>query len=139
MCLKCGKLVHCEIAEKAQQLQSELQQFIGTTQYYQYMAGLKLTDGVKYLADNAGGGAYWLLDILASYQCEPKIGREYFQVWELQLLPRAEGNENAQPAVVTMKADTTELVRQEIMHTDFPLDYIKLYLIDGVILLTSEY
>ena len=123
------------------ELQEALGQFIGTTQYYQYMAGLKLTDGVYYLAENAGNGCYWLLDILASYQCDPKIRNEHFQVWELKLLPSVEGNEHAQPAVVTMKADSDkpELVKQEIMHTDFPLESITLYLIDGVILLTSEY
>lgn len=40
-------------------------------------------DGVKYMADEAG--AYWLLDIIASYQTDAKIRREPFQVWELKL------------------------------------------------------
>ena len=60
--------------------ETDLDQFTGTSQYYQYMAGLKLTDGVKYIADEAG--AYWLLDIIASYQTDAKIRREPFQVWE---------------------------------------------------------
>jgi hypothetical protein len=121
--------------------ETDLSQFIGTSQYYTYMAGLKLTDGVKYLADNAGNGCYWLLDIIASYQTDAKIRREPFQIWELKLTPKAEGNPHAQPCVVTMKTDTNQpnLVRQEIPYTDFPLDSITLYLIDGVILLTSEY
>jgi hypothetical protein len=32
------------------------------------------------MADEAG--AYWLLDIIASYQTDVKIRRERFQVWE---------------------------------------------------------
>ncbi|MCH7559291.1 MAG: hypothetical protein IIB56_17810 [Planctomycetes bacterium] len=60
--------------------ETDLDQFTGTSQYYTYMAGLKLTDGVKYMADEAG--AYWLLDIIASYQTDAKIRREPFQVWE---------------------------------------------------------
>jgi hypothetical protein len=35
------------------------------------------------MADEAG--AYWLLDIIASYQTDAKIRREPFQVWELKL------------------------------------------------------
>ncbi len=118
---------------------TDLAQFYGTENYYRYLAGLKLTDGVKFMAEEAG--AYWLLDIIASYQCKAKIRREHFQVWELKLLPRVKGNPNAQPAVVTMKTDSDRplMVKQEIMYTDFPLDSITLWLIDGVILLTSEY
>ena len=125
--------------------ETDLNQFIGTTQYYRYLLGLKLTDGVKYLADEAG--AYWLLDIIASYQTNQKICNEHFQIWELKLSPKDEEAAKTKPptnrraAVVTMKTDTNEplLVRQEIMHTDFPLDSIALWLIDGVILLPSEY
>jgi len=44
-------------------------------------------------------------------------------------------------AVVTMREDTGKkaLVMQRIGYTDFPLKSIKLYLIDGVLLLPSEY
>ena len=40
-----------------------------------------------------------------------------------------------------MQEDTGERakVRKKIPYTDFPLDEIKLYLIDNVLLLTSEY
>ena len=119
--------------------QADLDQFTGTEHYYRYLLGLKLTDGVKFLADAAG--AYWLLDIITSYQATDKIRREHFQVWELKLLPKAEGNPHAQPAVVTMKTDSDKplMVRQEICYTDFPLESITLWLIDGVILLPSEY
>ena len=119
--------------------ETDLNQFTGTSQYYTYMAGLKLTDGVKYIADEAG--AYWLLDIIASYQTDAKIRREGFQIWELKLSPKVEGNPHAQPCVVTMKTDTDKplLVKQELCYTDFPLDSITLWLIDGVILLPSEY
>ena len=36
------------------ELEAELQQFIGTEQYYRYMGNVVLTDGTKYLADRAG-------------------------------------------------------------------------------------
>lgn len=118
--------------------ETDLHQFTGTSQYYLYLAGLKLTDGVKFMADE--GGAYWLLDIIASYQTKQKIRSEPFQVWELKLLPKDEAT-GRQPAVVTMKTDTNRplLVEQQIPYTDFPLDSITLWLVDGVILLPSEY
>ena len=50
--------------------EQDLGNFTGTTQYFKYLGGLKLTDGVKFLADK---GCYWLLDIIASYQ--PKFNK----------------------------------------------------------------
>jgi len=108
-------------------LQNGLNQCIGTTQYFIHWTRiLKYTDGIKFLADNAG--AYWLIDAIASYQ-----RKEPFQLWELKV--------KDSKAVLTMKEDTNEpiLVEQEISYTDFPLKEITLYLIDGVLLLTSEY
>lgn len=87
---------------------------------------MKYTDGVQFLAEKAG--AYWLLDVIASYR-RP----EHFQIWTLDV--------KGKKGVVEMKEDTNEpvLVRQEIEYTDFPLDTIQLYLIDGVLILPSEY
>jgi hypothetical protein len=45
--------------------ESDLAQFIGTENYYRYL-GINLTDGVKFLADEAG--AYWLVDIVSIAQ-----------------------------------------------------------------------
>ena len=43
--------------------------------------------------------------------------------------------------MATMQEDSDQpvLVRQEIEYSDFPLDKIELWLIDGVLLLKSEY
>lgn len=118
---------------KAKLTQSDLDQFIGTEQYWKHwMPGLVFTDGVKYLAETAG--AFWLIDIVASYR-----RKEPFQIWTLKV--NKDHAEDEPMAVVTMQEDTyqPELVRQEIPYTDFPLDEIKLYLIDGILLLTTEY
>ena len=106
--------------------ENELRQFTGTEQYYRHYLGGLYTDGVQYMAGKAG--AFWLLDVIFSYQ-----RKEPFQVWTLKVKDRV--------GVVTMREDTgqTVKVRQEIPFTDFPLAEIKLYLIDGVLLLPSEY
>lgn len=112
--------------------EQSLEQFTGTEKYYSYL-NLKLTDGVYYLAKE--GKCFWLLDIILSYQ--PKHRQVHFQLWELNI----DEAEDKRTAVVTMREDSGQkaLVEQRIPYTDFPLDYIKLYLIDGVILLPSEY
>ncbi|MFC1765106.1 DUF6876 family protein [Planctomycetota bacterium] len=110
-------------------LESDLRQFTGAVNYYRHWTGHGLfTDGVQYLAEQAG--AYWLVDAIFSYR-----RREPFQVWTLKK------NTDDNGAVLTMQEDTGEPVKvhQDIPFTDFPLDQIKLYLIDGVVLLPSEY
>ncbi|MDD4183068.1 MAG: hypothetical protein PHT53_04540 [Candidatus Omnitrophica bacterium] len=112
-------------------LREELNQFTGTENYYKHWLGkIVYTDGVKYLADKAE--AHWLIDLIASYQ--PTIKNVPFQVWVLKV--------NAdKSAEVTMHADADKpaLIRQAIKYTTFPLDEIKLWLIDGVLILPSEY
>lgn len=108
--------------------ESDLNQFTGTENYYRHWTGRGIfTDGVQYLAEQAG--AYWLIDAVFSYR-----RREPFQVWTLR-----KNDDNS--AVLTMQEDSGEpaKVRQTIPFTDFPLDHIKLYLIDSVLLLPSEY
>lgn len=52
----------------AQDLESNLRQFTGTEQWHRHGLNHNMlyTDGVQYFAENAGGGAYWFLDIVAT-------------------------------------------------------------------------
>lgn len=125
----------------AAELKSELAQFSGTESYHKFsylFKNLVLTDGVKYLAEKAG--AYWLMDIIGSYQykCRKDEMLRDFQLWTLK---KTEGNE----AIVICERDTNNVAfKQEIPHTDFPLDTIKLYVMPSsattyVIMLPNEY
>ena len=121
------------------ELNSELKGFIGTQNYYRHFTGLLYTDGVKHLADRAG--AHWLLDAVFSYQSK-KIRALPFQVWTLKVLRSELGKNKSEPmAVLEMREDTDKpvKVRQEIAYTDFPQGEVKLYLIEGVLILPSEY
>lgn len=119
------------------ELSANLAQFIGTERYYRTHPNLLATDGVKYLADEAG--AYWLLDLIWSVL--PKINDD-FAVLELH---RKEG---ASEAIVTIhdgRDPQTTYHRQPIPYTDFPLASVKLYLQDAgneaewVVMLIGEY
>ena len=88
------------------------------------------TDGVIALAEAAG--CYWLLDIIGSYQTDKRLD-PCFQVCKLEV------NQENSSGVVRGFNDSELIISQEIPFTDFPLDELKLYLMDGVILLPSEY
>lgn len=123
-----------------EKLKEELRGFTGTVNYYRHLTGLKYTDGVKYLADRAE--AHWLLDAVFSYQTERRIRKLPFQIWTLKVIRSELGKSKKEPmAILEMREDTNDpvLVRQEIEYTTFPVGEIKLYYIDGVLLLPSEY
>jgi len=62
----------------------DLEQFIGTENWYRHWTKLLLyTDGVSFLAE--AGKCFWLIDLVASYQTEPKYRKEEFQVWKLTI------------------------------------------------------
>jgi len=114
----------------------ELQRIIagayGTSAYHEY-SNLPfypvITDGVLAVADAAE--CFWLLDIIGSYQTHERLTWT-FQVWILHCSDDGSG-------VITGYNDTVKVIEHCLEHIDFPLETIKLYLIDGVLLLPSEY
>jgi len=113
------------------ELEEQLSQFIGTTQYHPSSFGrLNITDGVNYLREEVG--CHWLIDIIESYQ--HKLKNISFQIWGIRVY-------EDKSAMVYCKEDTDEapIVTQYLNYTDFPLEHFELYCIDGVVLLKSEY
>lgn len=118
-----------------------LGQFCGTEQYYQTHPSFCITDGVRFLCENAE--CFWLTDIMSSYQglCANDEKLRDFQVW--RLVPAVEptreklevlteggvlcyrrGTEGAKAvAYAICERDTNDTaIVQEIYHTDFPFD-----------------
>jgi len=108
-----------------------LRQFSGTERYFRNFTGLLYTEGIQYLAEQAG--AYWLIDLVGSYQSA--LREAPFQVWELTV------DLEKKTAIITAREDTDEpaLVEQVIPYTDFPLASFAFYCVDGVMLLKNEY
>jgi len=120
--------------EQQQKLTSEeLSNFSGTENYYKLTLNplVRFTDGCQYVAEK--GKAFWLMDIIASYNTKTFIVKYPFQVWKLKV--------NDNEGLITMQEDSDKpfIVKQKIPYTDFPLSEITFYCIDGVCLLTSEY
>ena len=116
-------------------LNSQLQQFTGTSAYYKLYPKVVLTDGAKFLAEEAK--CFWLMDVYASHLLGTVNGViESFTC--LQML-----TENNHATVTIDDGNGVELAKQTIEFTDFPLHHIKLYACwentHWVIMLTSEY
>ena len=117
---------------KASALEADLERFTGSETWWKnpLFPGYSYTDGVKYLAREAN--AYWLItDILSTARRNKILRTEPFIVWTLNVkdkkatLTADDGNENI-------------LYTKEYDYTDFPLDSVKLYLTNNVLLLPSE-
>ena len=112
---------------------TQLNQFIGTTGYYRISRRHLLTDGTKYLAEEAE--CFWMMDAIASHLSE--IGTDD---WFVQV--RMTVNDN-RATMIYEDGSGSEHARQEIPYTDFPMHTISLYACwDGehwVIMLPSEY
>lgn len=113
---------------------ADLNQFIGTENWYRHWAvkHILFTDGAKYVADAAG--AHWLLDEITFTQVDNKqVAAEDFQLWKLTVRPD-------QTATLTCENGNCDVIfTKQLDYTDFPLDEIKFYFTNNVILLLSEY
>lgn len=63
----------------ADKLRAELAQFYGSETIYRHPLNRRVlyTEGVQHFAQNAGNGAYWFLDILATEPAILKEAREF--------------------------------------------------------------
>ena len=98
--------------------------FTGTEHYHrQPLSSLVYTDGVAYVAETAG--AYWLLDKIAYRE-----KRFDFEVWKLDV----------KKLTVTLEdGDDHVLDVEKLSFTDFPAPGIEIWVVNGVMLLPSEY
>jgi hypothetical protein len=137
-----GAVRHCSPTVEAtntrkmetQQLTStELSQFNGTENWYRHPVVRKMlyTDGVRFMMNKAG--AYWLIDEIAFQQYHPRVKCEEFQVWILNVdLEKSTG------ALHCEDGNGRVLCSKQIPFTDFPLDKVKIFVSENVILLPSE-
>ena len=112
---------------------SSLSQFTGTDRYYRISKRHLLTDGTKYLAEQAE--CFWMMDAIASHLME--IGTaDWFVVVKTTV-------KDAKALMVYGDGSGKEYAQQEIPYTDLSLSEITLYACwDGehwVIMLPSEY
>ena len=116
-----------------QEFELGLKQFSGTTKYHKHLypgaITLMLTDGCQFVKVEAE--ATWLFNAIASLQSDQRIQPHLFQMWQLK---RWQGR-----WVLECRIESGEHVLTKISNSDFPLDNIELWVLDGIALLPSEY
>ncbi|AFZ11392.1 hypothetical protein Cri9333_0421 [Crinalium epipsammum PCC 9333] len=109
---------------------------ISENNYSHSIGSLKInyTDGVYLVATESK--AFWLLNVILSYQIYPVLNShelKRFQLWELTV------NEDKSALVTCRKSENSSIIfSQKFEKTDFPLPLLQLYLIDGTLMLPSE-
>jgi hypothetical protein len=118
------------------QIKRALRQFTGTSKYWRHLypshSPLLITDGCRYVRDELE--SHWLFDNILLYQDDKRLKGLNFQLWELRQ------SKKDLSWLLTCREDSGNkpIISQVIEFSDFPLDYIKLYVICGVALLPSE-
>ena len=116
-----------------QEFELALKGFIGTQQYWPHQfpgsKTLRLTDGCRFVREEAE--ATWLFNAIASLQSDERIQPHPFQMWQLKKWEDR--------WVLEFRREDGEHVLSKISNSDFPLDHIELWVLDGIALLPSEY
>ena len=118
------------------EIKRALRQFTGTEKYWKHLypgrSPLTITDGCRWVRETLN--CHWLFDSILIFQTDKRLKGVNFQIWTLQQ------QKKDLTWVLSCKEDSNlkPLVSQVIEYSDFPLDYIKLYVIQGIALLTSE-
>lgn len=115
------------------EIKAELSQYTGTEGYHAY-GPLVLTDGALRMAELCK--AFWLMDVVASWQTAKRVACEHFQAWEIT-------TQDQKAKVKATDGNNKTLAEQKIEYTDFPLRSAKLYLVRDdryrVLMLPGEY
>ena len=90
----------------------------GSEAFHRHWTGkLVYTDGVRFMAEECG--AWWLVDLIASWQIKARVRAEPFQLWLLSA-PASESG----PWVASCWTDTPgegrRVARQTMEYSDFP-------------------
>jgi hypothetical protein len=131
-----GTLLNLIIMD-AYRIKRALRDFQGSESYHKHLfpgkSPILLTDGCDFIRDKCN--AHWLFDAILSYQCEKILKDVNFQVWELRQLRK----DLSWALTCREDSDKKPLIIQFIQFSDFPLEEIKIWVIDKVALLPSEY
>lgn len=117
----------------AQKLRNTLAQFTGADEMHRHslVRGMLYTPGVMHFADEAGNGAHWFVDIVAT-EFMPLLSEEDFLVITLDVQGSA--------AMITVDdGNGNDLRTKAIEFTDCPEGEWKFYLTNNTLLLPSEY
>ncbi|MGB7394405.1 MAG: DUF6876 family protein [Pricia sp.] len=120
------------------ELRSNLETFIGTESFYKIpLLKTQFTDGVKYLADAAE--CFWLVTD-ASVVANSLMNRSHFITIDFKKLADDERERIGFSALIEYSDGNGNILDTHKYHaTDFPLEKIRLFYMNGTLMLSSEY
>lgn len=118
-------------------IKRQLKEFRGTSQYHKHLfpgkSPILLTDGCEFVRESCQ--AHWLFDAILSYQLDQRLKNVSFQIWEL----RQQMKDLSWLLTCQEDSGKKSVISQRIEFSDFPIESIKIWVIQGVALLPSEY
>ncbi|WP_338357304.1 DUF6876 family protein [Yeosuana marina] len=119
-------------------LQENLQQFIGSERFFQLpLIKTRFTDGIHYLAEQAA--CFWLVTD-ASVIAKSLMDRSHFITIDFKRLPEKEREEKQCEALIHYSDGNGHIYETHRYHvTDFPMDELRLFFVNGTLMLPSEY
>ncbi len=123
---------------KSKQLIEQLQGFCGSITCYKIpLVKARYTEGVKYLADQAQ--CHWLVTDTAVV-CKSLKNKSTFIVILFKRNSTSVQERTHKEAKITYAdGNGTILLEQEYEYTDFPLDELRLFFVDDMLMLPNEY
>jgi hypothetical protein len=115
------------------ELKNALANFYGTDSYHfnPMYKRMLYTDGVKFFFENAGNGAYWFSDIL---------GTEVMQVHKKEAFLHITLSSDGGAGLIEVDDGNDNILWSRTLdYTDCPDGDWHFYLVDNVLMLTSEY
>lgn len=120
------------------EIKEGLQHFHGTEMFYQIpLLRTRFTDGLKYLANVAD--CFWLITD-TSVIAKSLMNRSEFITIDFKRLSKEQQEvEGYEAEIVYSDGNDIVLERQGYRATDFPLDELRLFFVNGTLMLPSEY
>ena len=118
--------------------ESDLAHFTGTETIWKQpdaaFQTLEYTDGIRYLLSN---GAAWLITDIIALQHHDNIKPLSFQCWKLVITVTPFGVRSA--VLTCTDGNDSVAYSNKYEYTDFPLDELKMFCVNRILMLSSEY
>ena len=123
---------------QSKQIQEHLKQFCGSETVYTIpMLKTRYTEGVKYLAEAAN--CYWLVTDAAVITKSIKPKSSFLVIYFKRFSEELQERLHKEAQITYADGNGTILFQQDYEITDLPLDELRLFFVDGMLMLPNEY
>ena len=123
---------------QSKQIQEHLKQFCGSETVYTIpMLKTRYTEGVKYLAEAAN--CYWLVTDAAVITKSIKPKSSFLVIYFKRFSEELQERLHKEAQITYADGNGTILFQQDYEITDLPLDELRLFFVDDMLMLPNEY